>query len=262
MSTSKVNLLENAHNDGILKQSSLDALKRILDIGTVIQEGLGIPVDLVKSSEVILLNILVDDSGSIQLAGNAQAVCDGHNQLIEALRDSKQQNNIEVLNRYLNGTVLYPYTPLNLVPEMSDRNYTPNGGTPLFDETVKFLATVIAKAQDFKNNGIQVRTITLILSDGEDFRSRTSLASEVKEIVSDMLRSEEHIIAAMGFDNGSCNFRQIFADMGILDQWILTVASNPSEIRKAFQVFSQSVIRASQNAAYFNQTNDFGGFGG
>jgi hypothetical protein len=76
-----------------------------------------------------------------------------------------------------------------------------------------------------------------------------------------MLRSEDHIVAAMGFDNGSCDFKQVFSEMGIPDNWTLTANSNPSEIRKAFQVFSQSAVRASQSAAHFSQTN-LGGFGG
>ncbi|MCX6824443.1 MAG: hypothetical protein NT085_04950 [candidate division SR1 bacterium] len=258
---SNISLLQNAHEDGDLSSGSLNALTKIPDIGAIIQQGLGVPIDSVRSSEVILLNILVDDSGSIRFAKNTQPIRDGHNELIKALLDSKQQDNIEVLNRYLNGTVLYPYTPLSIVPQMDAGNYDPNGGTPLFDETAKLLATVIAKAQDFKNNGIQVRTITLIMTDGDDCHSRTSTSADVKKIVSDMLRSEDHIIAAMGFDNGSCDFKQVFSEMGIPDHWTLTANSNPSEIRKAFQVFSQSAVRASQSAAHFSQTN-LGGFGG
>ncbi|MDR0859824.1 MAG: hypothetical protein LBO09_02325 [Candidatus Peribacteria bacterium] len=263
MSTSNVNLglLNDAHDDGNLTRSSLDALTKIPDIGAIIQEGLGIQVDNVKSSEVILLNILTDDSGSIRFASNSQAVRDGHNLLIKALRESKQQDNIEVINRYLNGSVLYPYTPLSFVPEMTTSNYDPNGGTPLYDETAKLLATIIAKTQEFKNNGIQVRTITLILTDGEDCHSRTNSASDVKKIVKDMLRSEEHIIAGMGFDNGDCDFQTVFTEMGIPSQWILTANSTPSEIRKAFQMVSQSAVRASQSAAMFSQTS-LGGFGG
>ena len=258
--TANLDLLKNAHEDGDLSQGSLTALTKIPDIGAIIQEGLGVPIDNVKSSEVILLNILVDDSGSIRFASNAQPIRDGHNMLIKALLDSKQQDNIEVLTRYLNGTVLYPYTPLSVVPQMNSANYDPNGGTPLFDEIAKLLATVIAKTQDFKNNGIQVRTITLIMTDGEDAHSRTSTSDDVKKIVTDMLKNEDHIIAAMGFDNGSCDFRKIFGDMGFSDRWILTAQSNPSEIRKAFQVFSQSAVSASKSAAYHNETN-LGGFG-
>lgn len=258
---SNIQLLQNAHEDGNLSSNSLTALTKIPDIGQIIQQGLGVPIDSIRSAEVILLNILVDDSGSIQSAGNEQPIRDGHNMLIQALLESKQQDNIEVINKYLNGKVLYPYTPLSMVPQMDTNNYDANGGTPLFDETAKLLATVIAKSQDFKNNGIQVRTITLILTDGEDCHSRTSTAADVKKIVTDILRSEDHIIAAMGFDNGSCSFKQVFSAMGIPDRWILTAQANPSEIRKAFQMFSQSAVRASQSAAHFSQTG-LGGFGG
>jgi len=254
-------LLQNAHEDGDLSSGSLNALTKIPDIGAIIQQGLGIAIDSVRSSEVILLNILIDDSGSIQSAGNEQNIRDGHNMVIESLLESKQQDNIEVFCRYLNGKILYPYTPISLVPKMNTSNYCANGGTPLFDETAKLLATVIAKTQDFKNNGIQVRTITLILTDGEDLHSRTSTAGDVKNIVSDMLRSEDHILSAMGFNNGSCNFKQVFNAMGFIDRWILTTGTTKSEIKKAFQVFSQSAVRASQSAAHFSQTN-IAGFGG
>lgn len=263
MSTSNSNLtlLHGAHEDGDISSGSLTALTKIPDIGAIIQQGLGVPIGSVRSSEVILFNILTDDSGSIRMAGNSKPICDGHNQLIKALRESKQQDNIEVINRYLNGTVLYPYTPISMVPEMDSTNYNANGGTPLFDETAKLLATVIAKSQDFKNSGIQVRTITLILTDGDDCHSHINNAADIKKIVTDMLRGEDHIIAAMGFDNGSCDFKQVFSEMGILDRWSLTAQASPSEIRKAFQVFSQSAVRASQSAAHFSQTN-IGGFGG
>ena len=54
------------------------------------------------------------------------------------------------------------------------------------------------------------------------------------------------------------DLRAIFREMGIEDRWILTPGNNPSEIRKAFQVFSQSAVRASR-AASFSQ-GAVGGF--
>ena len=46
--------------------------------------------------------------------------------------------------------------------------------------------------------------------------------------------------------------------MGIRDEWILTPANSDGEIRKAFQVFSQSAMRVSQSAANFNSLGGFG----
>jgi hypothetical protein len=83
---------------------------------------------------------------------------------------------------------------------------------------------------------------------------------EVKALAQDMLRKEVHIIAAMGIDDKRTDFHGVFKDMGVRDEWILTPGNSPSEIRKAFQVFSQSAVRASQNAASFSKTA-LGGFG-
>ena len=62
--------------------------------------------------------------------------------------------------------------------------------------------------------------------------------------------AECHIVAAMGFSDGSTDFRQIFREMGIEDRWILTPGATASEIRKAFQVFSQSTIQTNQTTTF------------
>lgn len=260
MSNSANNLIQSAYNEGDLSAGSLSALNKVTDLGTVIQQGLGIDPSLMPASEVVLVSVLGDDSGSIRFSGNEQAVRDGFNGMLDSLGASKQQDNILVLTKFLNGTIHCSYIPLNDVEKLDKHNYQATGGTPLYDETVKLLATVIAKTKEFENNGIQVRTISLIATDGDDCGSHHSTASDVKKIVQEMLSKEKHIIAAMGFDNGSCDFKQVFTEMGIPDQWQLTAASTASEIRKAFQVFSRSATSASKSAANF-ATASAGGFG-
>jgi hypothetical protein len=143
---------------------------------------------------------------------------------------------------------------------MDTKNYDPNQGTPLYDQTVVLLGTVLAKAQEFADNGVPVRTVTLLITDGADAGSYRADAKTVKSIIDDMLRAETHIVAAMGIDDGSTNFRQVFQAMGIRDEWILTPGNSDTEIRKAFQVFSQSAVRASQGGTSFGNTS-LGGFG-
>jgi hypothetical protein len=143
---------------------------------------------------------------------------------------------------------------------MDSQNYDPDKGTPLYDQTVVLLATVLAKYQEFENNGVACRTVTLILTDGADMHSIKQSPATVKRLVDDLLLTESHIIAAMGIDDeGHTDFRQVFEEMGIRPEWILTPGNTPSEIRKAFQVFSQSAVRASQGGASFSQTS-VGGF--
>jgi hypothetical protein len=201
-----------------------------------------------------------DDSGSIRFAGNAQVVRDGHNLVIEALAASRQKDCILAHNRYLNGKVLYPYCPIAGAARMDAKNYDPDKGTPLFDQTVVLLGTVLAKTQELADSGVPARTVTLIITDGADQGSKRAKASDVKAIVRDMLAAESHIVAAMGIDDGSTPFRDVFRSMGIEDRWILTPGSDAAEIRKAFLVFSQSAVRASQGGASFSRTAA-GGFG-
>jgi hypothetical protein len=253
------NLFQSAQEEGLLSTASFQALN-VVDIGAQIQAGLGVSVDDVMASEVVLLTIMPDDSGSIAYSGNTQAVRDGHNAVLDALISSKQKDNILAHNRYLNGYVLYPYCTIEQAVRMDAGNYQPNEGTPLYDQTVVLLGTVLAKSQEFADNGVPVRTVTLIITDGADEHSARANAKTVASIVKDMLMAENHIIAAMGIDNGSTNFQDVFREMGIRDEWVITPKNSKNDIRKAFQVFSQSAVRASQGAASFSKTA-LGGFG-
>jgi hypothetical protein len=232
----------------------------VVDLGAQIQAGLGASVDDVQSSEVVLVTIMPDDSGSIAYANNAGAVRDGHNLVLSALIDSKQRDSILAHNRYLNGRVLYPYCPVVKATKMDASNYDPNLGTPLYDQTVLLLGTVIAKAQEFANNGVPARTVTLIITDGADGGSTWASAKDVKNLVRDMNQSECHIVAAMGINDGVTPFRDVFRSMGIEDRWILTPGKDCADIRKAFLLFSQSAVRASQGGATFSRAAA-GGFG-
>lgn len=245
-------LFQSAQQEGTLSTQAAQALN-VVDIGAQIQAGLGTPVDDVQSSEVILVTMMPDDSGSIRCANNAQVVRDGHNLVLDALAASKQKSGVLAHTRYLNGHVLFPYCPLDQTVRLDKQNYNPNLGTPLYDQAVVLLGTVLAKAQQFADNGVAVRTVTLIITDGADAGSVKANAKTVAAIVRDMLKTEQHIIAAMGIDDGSTCFKTVFRDMGIQHEWILTPGNSQSEIRKAFQVFSQSALRASQSAQHFSK---------
>jgi len=270
-STNLTSLFGSAVDSGTLTQAALNALN-INDIGATIQAGLGVQVDDVTTSEVTLVTMLDDDSRSIRTAGNSQIVRDGHNMVIDALKGSKQANGILMHARYLNGQVLFPYCLIKDAIRMDAHNYNPMGSTPLYDQTAVILATVVAKTQEFEDNNVPVRSVTLILTDGADEHSRTHTPRTLKPLITDLLKTEMHIIAGMGIWDGEkdandkpipgtgTDFRQVFSDMGIPEEWILTPGNSEKEIRAAFQLFSQSVVRASQDGASFSQAA-MGGFG-
>ncbi len=253
------NLFQSAHEEGDLSSRSLCALTVNADVGAQIQAGLGIAPDDVPASEVVLLTQMPDDSGSIRFAGNTKAVREGHNLVLDALEKSRQTADVLAHTRYLNGQVLFAYNSLANAVRMTRQNYNPNLGTPLYDQIAVLLGTVLAKTREFEDNGVPARSVTLLITDGCEQHSRHQTARSVRAIVEDMQRSETHIIAAMGIDDGDTDFRRVFQELGILDEWILTPGNSASEIRSAFQVFSQSAVRASQTAMNFAQTS-IGGF--
>jgi hypothetical protein len=254
------NLFDNSRDEGVLSTSS-HAILTLPDLGARIQQGLGVSVDDIPASEAFLLTLLVDDSASISAAKNDGLVIDGYNAVRTALSESKQNGGIVMHTRYLNGTVLSPYIPIAQAPVMTPANYKANGGTPLYDESVAILGTVLAKAQEFADAGVPSRSVTVIITDGADCGSHRHAAKHVKAIVEDMRRGESHIVAGVGLSDGSTDFRRVFREMGIEDRWILTPGSSKSEIRAAFHVISQTAVRSSQGRGQF-ATAAAGGFGG
>jgi hypothetical protein len=246
-------LFQAAEDEGTLSPGARAVLD-VPDLGAQIQAGLGVKVDDVESSEVVLCTIMPDDSGSIRYAGNTDVVRDGHNLVLDALSASKQRDGILAHTRYLNGHVLSPYCLVAHAARMTPQNYDPALGTPLYDQTVVLLATVLAKAQEFAGAGVPVRTVTLLITDGADARSVRATAADVARVVRDLSAQENHIVAAMGIDDGSTKFVEVFRSMGIEDRWILTPRNNPTDIRRAFQLFSQSAVRASQGGGAFSRT--------
>ncbi len=129
-------LLRQAHNTGSISGTTFAKLD-IVDVGAQIQAGLGICIDDIAASEVVLLTMMPDDSSSIAAAGNTDAVRLGHNQVIDALKASKQSGEVLAHTRYLNGTVLFPNATLDNAQTMTAANYDPRLGTPLYDQTAE-----------------------------------------------------------------------------------------------------------------------------
>jgi hypothetical protein len=282
-------LFAAAQDDNNLSSGGLQALA-LNDLGAQIQAGLGVSIDDVQASEAILVLFVLDDSSSIRSAGNAQAVRDGMNIILQALADTKQNEMIYIYCIQLNRGVLFPFTPL-VVKDPADptgkkfklderlkltaQNYNPSGSTPLFDTATIAFGTAIGKVQEFANAGVASRSITIILTDGENYGGRKVQPEDVRPVVDDLNAKEVHLVIGFGIEDGHTDFADVFGRMGIPNgrdkhgrpdtnapNWVLTVKSDPSAIRAKCYMVSQSAVRASQAAAgaAFSQVAA-GGFG-
>lgn len=244
-------------DQGMLSPEALKTLT-VADLGEQIQAALGTPADAIEATEAFLVLLLLDDSTSIADCDNEPIIRDGVNEVIKALKGSKAQNAILMCVTSLNRGVIVPYTTIEDVPLLSTQNYRASGNTPLYDRTIEVLGTVLAKQKEFNDGGQQVRTATLIATDGADYGS-VRKPRDVKPVVGDMLSRENHIICGLGIaDRFNTDFTKVFLSMGLNDNSILTPKNTPSEIRKAFQVFSKSSVQASRGAQAFSKAGKAG----
>jgi len=224
-------LLKSVGDQAKLSGSSMSVAQAALkdhDLGQMMMEALSSPADQLKARLQILLTLVGDDSYSIRESGNEQAVRDGINAYFESQLGGPQAKGIMASILYLNGTVLMPYAPLAQVVKLDQSNYQAMGRTPLYDKMCAVLPMVMMKAEEIESQtGARVVTWTMVVTDGQDWGSVKFGASDVAKLVSDMHKDEgKHIVAGMGIGS-HFDWRTIFGEMGIADQWILTSGDTP-----------------------------------
>lgn len=254
-------IVGGAYERGLIRWESVESILAIDGAATKIARGLGPAVD---SETAFLVTIMVDDSGSIFHVNNQLPIASGHNDIVDelqALAAGSPQDRILLHTRCLNGKVLNPYRPIGDVVRLGAANYSTGGGTPLYDQTVITLGTVIAKSAQLTELGCRVRTFTLIITDGDDRDSVTATPKSVGWLASDMGMSGDHIIAGMGVSDDKTDFRRVFREMGVKPGWILNVSDARGKIREAFQHVVAAVALGAESESSFTTLALGPGFG-
>lgn len=244
-------LFQASQQSGISRQT-VDLMVQNLDA----QTGLGCvgaQVDDLNTDDVTLLTVIIDMSSS--MGGVQQDVTDAFNEMCRALADSKAADSI-LMSAWTfdtNPTLLFGYTPIDAVQDLTPATYRPNGATAMYDATMDGFTGIVAYGQDLRNNGIRTQSIVVVISDGHD-NSSGHTATAVKSVAQDLIRQETYTLAFVGLGN-EAHFTQIAQNMGFNN--VLTVQNSPSEIRRALNMISGSVIRASQNQITPGSNNFF-----
>lgn len=210
-------LIRRAQGRGLLSPTSARSLSKS-PISSQIEAALDDSYGIESAGELLLVTMMPDDSASMAAEGVNQSVIAGHNDLLDLFRDSPARNRILLQTRFLNTNLLNPFQPLDICNRLDAGNYPCIHGTPLFEQTMVTLGSVIAKTEELLQDGAaKVRTATLIMTDGYSTEQNAEgLRLEVESIISDMRRIGDHIVAGMGFSAGNGDkFRPIFAGMGI-----------------------------------------------
>jgi hypothetical protein len=252
-------LVRGAFVAGHISRQSVGVLKR-RNVAGALPEGLR--RHNLKGAEILLVTAVVDDSGSIAEAHQELAIREGHNRLLQVLKDARSSAHVLVTTRLLNGKIINPFCMLRDAGDLTTQNYDPAqfGGTPLYHQSVVTLGTLMLQTQALEEVGCRVRTITLLMTDGLDeshyvtghnhFQVKYGTpASDVAFIAKDMHRSGNHLLAAYAVGAGAAVLEGEFTKMGIRPGWVLT---SPDTL-KSLMTFASAAVRASVSHASFQK---------
>lgn len=189
----------------------------------------------------LLVTNVVDDSSSICAYGNTEAIQRGFNEGLDNFEaDADGTRQILVSTLLINKGWLYlGQTPADAA-RLDNTNYNPNGDTPLFPATEAALDFVSQAADYLTQQGLDVYSMTHILTDGADTTGR--LPSSVRHIVDRMQETDLHIVAGIAVRDGTTDFFQVFKQMGIREQWIKVIERKDGDIATGVADAAQTVL--------------------
>lgn len=252
------NLFQTAVTQGTITPQTSSLLTGHLG-SVVIAGAAGAAMENITATDVTLITVLIDASSSIGTSNLEQAVRDGQNMLLDAFAGSKERDSVMMALWSFNQTqnVYHSYVPIPDAVRLTAQNYQSGGSTALYDTWCDALAANVAYATQLRATGTPCRSIVVVITDGADYGSQRR-ASHCAQISKDLLASEQFVLAFVGVGSDT-DFRGVAKKMGIPDGCVLVAsAATPTELRRAFQMVSQSAIRASQgqikpgaNAGFF-----------
>lgn len=200
-------------------------------------------IDDIDSETVNLIFVAVDRSGS--MCKYVKDMMDCLKEFKGALTNSKECDEILLARADFDDNIsIGGYKPI----ADFDTNYCANGMTALYDVTVEGEEKLTQYIEFLRNSGMRVKAVFSVFSDGEDTASRTQLAIAKDSVAK--LNAAEVVTAFISFGNGATG---IAKSMGF--QNILNVGDSASELRRAFNCLSKSVIENSKSVV--QKTDDF-----
>jgi uncharacterized protein YegL len=126
-----------------------------------------------KTTNVI---VVLDMSGS--MSSIHEPTMSGYNEYINSLKADKKSDYKVSLTVFDTQSVdkLYIATPIADVPKLTDKEYTPRAGTPLYDAVCGTLSSLQ------KDSATDEKYLVVIITDGEENSSRKYTEKDMKEL--------------------------------------------------------------------------------
>ena len=251
-------LISAAVAGGTISQSTANQITG--NLGNIVLAGAaGKALEDITATDVTLVTVLLDASGSIRHRNLEAAIRDGHSALLTAFSGAKEGGSILLAVWTFNSQmdVLCSYLPVDEAAKLNAKNYSAIGSTKLYDTWCDALAANVAYAQRLRDGGTPTRSVVIVITDGEDVGSRKT-SGECSKLSRELLASEMFTLSFVGVGTDA-NFDAVAKAMGIPAGCVLVQKdATASGMRKVFQLVSQSAILASQgriqpgvNAGFF-----------
>lgn len=206
-------------------------------------EAANTSIDEIDSENINLIFVGIDRSGSMYPFRGDMSKSLGD--FKGALADSKEADDILVARADFSDTAVVG--GYKRITEF-DTAYQTGGSTAMYDTIVDGTEKLKEYRDFLKNEGMRVKAVFAIFSDGEDNVSNNKFHHAKKSV--EYLNNEEIVTAFISFGGEAT---RVANDLGFRN--ILNVNSSASELRKAFNCLSKSVIENSKSAV--SKQDDF-----
>lgn len=192
-------------------------------------------VEEIDSENINLIFLGIDQSGSMSSFSNDMK--HSLNEFKDALTNSKEADEILVARANFEDSIdIGGYKKI----EEFDTAFRAGGCTAMYDAITEGTEKLKEYRQYLKDQGVRVKAVFAIFSDGLDNSSHNSFSDAKRSI--EFLNNEEITTAFISFGGEATNEAKSLGFRNILD-----VTSSASELRKAFNCLSKSVIESSKS---------------
>lgn len=206
-------------------------------------ELMNTPIEELQTEEVVLIFLGIDASGSMQIY--ERVMQEELEKFKRSIEQSKENERILVARAdFSDFLIIRGYKKVDDV----DTDYKTYNSTRLYDTIVDGSKGLFEYMEYLRSQGMRVRAVFSIFSDGQENDSKASRA-QTKRVVED-LKKAEIVTAFIAFGEDALD-----EAMRLNFQNMLEVGRSESELRMAFNQLSRSSISHSKSSS--TSTDDF-----
>ncbi len=210
-----------------------------------------VSMDSLDASEYTIVNMLVDESGSVY--GFKTALDNAMKIVVESCEKHPKSENLLLRTAAFssrNIREIHGFSTLGVI-DRATLGVNPNGSTPLWDATLDAVETTEAYAKSLNDQDYFCNGIIFVITDGEENTSQTATIAKIKAAVDNIrlnesLESIKMILVGVNDTHLQGTLNNFKDDAGF-DEYISVDNVDVGSLAKLAQFISQSISSTSQS---------------